>query len=240
MEPTVLSELPDEALYHLLVVSDTEQVVRFQRVLGKQRAPVFRQVEKYFQQKYTLYDLSLTQIHFIASAENKDSSAFRALNIGDYPQYISSIYDQLTNAYAILLRAMDLGREESAVFLLEKRSDPGDILIVVPRKCAKCLLYFREKYDFSALLLEYIPYFGSWLPQEKLLWAIETANPVVSAELLVTILSRRGFDFEDDYAKPELVKALIARAPNEELRKALSNYRPRLEYIKSLFEERLR
>ena len=172
LNESVLADLPDVALYHLLELCSLEQVLRFRSVLGKQRAPVFQEVTKLFNEKYGFHDLPLSVIYKIVKDEDKDISSWIASDYGDYPEYVASIYDEIRGVDWILQRMMEKGREESALVMLERKSEADDIPIAIKYRCVKCLLHLTNKYSFVRKVVESL-YEDDYLTEDDLIWAID-------------------------------------------------------------------
>lgn len=274
LNEVVLTELPDDTIYHLLTLCSLEQVLRFQRVLGKQRKSVFREVEKFFGEKYGLYDLSLSQIYSVVSKEDKEESAMAALALGDFPKYIESIYDEielhgkvkrhrheskgpgLKRAFYTEDHAIDRiykyawynRLEDSVLVMLKRKPDPvghRSIFGIMNARYRKLLLYMVENYDFSSIVIDDTIVFSKGVPSRKaLLWALETANPIVSEKLITHILSNRADVLYDEVLHLEMMEALLERASDEDVRIAYRKHleRPKLyqhEEVTELFKERL-
>lgn len=235
LNEAVLAELPDVALYHLLTLCSLEQVLRFQRVLGKQRAPVFQEVTKLFNSKYGFHDLPLSVIHKIVNEEDKDVSARTASRYGDYPEYIASIYDQMRSLNWTLQIIMDKGREESAVAMLKRKAEADDIPIAIKHRCAKCLLYLTNKYSFARKVVESL-YEDNYMAEDDLLWAIDYGKLKVDADFISLLLS-----FPKEMS-PDLLRALLERTSDADARQVYDLFQARLATtgLAAVFEERLR
>lgn len=213
MEPKILLELPDTALYQLLTVVEVKDVLRIREVFGDQRSGVFSFVESYFQTKYHLPDLRLVEIQQILSEETKDESLSRALLLGDYPEYALSVYEELDNPYLAVEEALAAGREESAIALMKINPDhlAFFFILALKHRRAKFLRYLLARMEFRALLTKAMREY--MIEDEDIDWALATLKPEINEWLLTRILGGKVYT-------PSFFANLLALMTDEELLKA--------------------
>lgn len=211
MQAEILLELPDEALYHLLVTMEVADVVRMRKVFGRRRQGVFFYAERYFQEKYHLPGLSLVLIDHIFAQESDDTSLREALRFGDYPEYaISLVLDQ---PFTLIDKALFLGREKTAIALHKKRPSDLNYFFVkaLEYRRPKFLRYLLTLREFSAFLRKAILYRRA--ADEDIDWALTTIQPKVDERLIIYILGTMVYT-------PIFFPSLLALASDHDLLKA--------------------
>lgn len=214
LEPFLLLELPEDTLYHLLTIASLEEVLRLRRVLGKQRPGVFQQIEYFFAKKYHLPGLSLDVIHSLVTNEVEDEAAIEALSRGDYPEFISSLADRLDDRWEVLEEAMKDGRQQSALVLLQHKSQEDNIPLAIRYRCGECLRYLTTKHDFESALVHHLFVNDFYLPEKGVIWALKAAKPKLSEHFLNEFLAHT------EVVSPKLLQAILERMSDEEVEKA--------------------
>lgn len=208
LEPGILTQLPDDELYHLLTLCDAKEVLRLRQVLAL--------IEKYFQNKYLLWDLPLLVIDRIVSFENKEDSVREALSRGDYPEYVTSVTHKEANDVSLIDYAVEKGRTKSAIALMKFEKDSSMwyyLFLSIVHQNKECLLYVIKRSEFNKSLLialgENMP-----LDEEDFLWTLKVANPEISKRLVTMLLAKT------DMLSPLVIIELLKRMRDEDLLEA--------------------
>lgn len=221
LQESILLELPDAALYSLLLVCDLDQFVRLRIALGKERASMFILAEKELQKKHHLEGLPFSVLVQVMRNDNEDEAAEEVLSHGDYPEYIASILDKIEEPWDVLQYAMESGREQSALVFLRKKSSGEDIIFAMNYRCKACLEYLLQKYSFEEALMERYRDTDRFvlLRSNDLLWTLEAMNLKLSAQFFNFFLAH-----VDDLS-PELIHELLEHMTDVEVRKARQTHR---------------
>lgn len=236
LDGSLLADLPDAALYHLLMLCNLEQLAKFETVLGKQRTPIFAEVTKEMGKKYLLEGLSLSALHRIVDEEDKSKSAQLALAEGDYVTYIESILDSLTNFDELFEYAAKHRREESALLLLKlalKDATPRpDILleISIHNRCTSCLSLLAARESFSDVVIDFI--YGGYdnYSKEDMIWFVRKGKVTVTNDIITDLLENQDMECMD------LLRILLKKAGDDEVRTAYADHLQNLDLGQTPFQ----
>lgn len=215
LQESILLDLPDAALYSLLLVCDLDQFVRLRIALGKQRASTFLLAEREIQKRHHLEGLPFSIFVQVMRNDNEDEAAGEVLSHGDYPEYIASILDKIEEPWDVLQYAMENGLEQSALVFLRKESSGEDMIFAAHYRCKACLEYLLGKYSFEKALMEYFHLGGRVvIKNDDLTWALENLNIKLSADFFGFFLAHV------DGLSLELIQTMLEHMTDADVRKA--------------------
>ena len=213
---SILTLLPDDELYYLLALCETEEILRLRHVLGNQRSSVFEQIERYLQAKHGMPALPLLLIHRLLPVEDEGERALTTLDSGDYPEYISLIYRRREDTWTIFDRAVENRREESALIIAKEEEDADLWYVLVSAMTYRLeviFLYALNRIDFNEAL-SYALIWNMPFDDDDFLWALKLADPLLDEKLVRTLLAKT------DGISSELMIEILSRLPDDQLLEA--------------------
>lgn len=211
-------QLPDEALYHLLVTVSLKRAAEFERVYYKQRKLIFDQAKLETAKEFNLpLTLTFKQMSAIESAKDKNIALIK---IGDYPNYID--INNITKDTA--WEAIANKRENTALMLLQRTKLKKYYFIeAVYNRLTKVVAYLFTQMDVMDISMDYP------LSQGDLLWLLENFNFSVSAIFIEYCL-------KSDIVDPTILAMLLKQATLNERKEAYEEHLDDLENDLYLFD----